>query len=164
MIIGKNGSGKSTLLDALCFVLFNKPFRIIKKEQMVNTINDSDCVVEINFSVGTKNYKVIRSVKPNKFEIYKDDELVNQDALYNRLSKISRKTIMKLNYRSFIQVVLLGSSSYEPFMKMKSRYERDVVEEILDVRVFTLMDYNLRDKQRDLEKKSRGFATFLRFN
>ena len=145
-------SSKSTLLDALCFVLFNKPFRIIKKEQMVNTINDSDCVVEIEFSVGTKNYKVIRSVKPNKFEIYKDGELVNQDASTIDYQKYLERNIMKLNYRSFIQVVLLGSSSYEPFMKMKSRYRREAVEEILDVRVFTLMDYNLRDKQRDLGK------------
>jgi len=152
LIIGKNGSGKSTLLDALCFVLFNKPFRIIKKEQMVNTINNTDCVVEIEFSVGTKNYKVIRSVKPNKFEIYKDGELVNQDASTIDYQKYLERNIMKLNYRSFIQVVLLGSSSYEPFMKMKSRYRREAVEEILDVRVFTLMDYNLRDKQRDLGK------------
>ena len=152
LIVGTNGSGKSTLLDALCFVLFNKPFRIIKKEQMVNTINDGDCVVKIEFSVGTKNYKVIRSVKPNKFEIYKNGELVNQDASTIDYQKYLERNIMKLNYRSFIQVVLLGSSSYEPFMKMKSRYRREAVEEILDVRVFTLMDYNLRDKQRDLGK------------
>jgi len=152
LIIGKNGSGKSTLLDALCFVLFNKPFRIIKKEQMVNTINNGDCSVTIEFSVGTKNYKVIRSVKPNKFEIYKDDVLVNQDASTIDYQKYLERNIMKLNYRSFIQVVLLGSSSYEPFMKMKSRYRREAVEEILDVRVFTLMDYNLRDQQRDLGK------------
>jgi len=152
LIIGKNGSGKSTLLDALCFVLFNKPFRIIKKEQMVNTINNGGCNVTIEFSVGTKNYKVIRSVKPNKFEIYKDDVLVNQDASTIDYQKYLERNIMKLNYRSFIQVVLLGSSSYEPFMKMKSRYRREAVEEILDVRVFTLMDYNLRDQQRDLGK------------
>ena len=152
LIIGKNGSGKSTLLDTLCFVLFNKPFRIIKKEQMVNTINNGGCNVTIEFSVGTKNYKVIRSVKPNKFEIYKDDVLVNQDASTIDYQKYLERNIMKLNYRSFIQVVLLGSSSYEPFMKMKSRYRREAVEEILDVRVFTLMDYNLRDQQRDLGK------------
>ena len=152
LIIGKNGSGKSTLLDALCFVLFNKPFRIIKKEQMVNTINNGGCNVTIEFSVGTKNYKVIRSVKTNKFEIYKDDVLVNQDASTIDYQKYLERNIMKLNYRSFIQVVLLGSSSYEPFMKMKSRYRREAVEEILDVRVFTLMDYNLRDQQRDLGK------------
>ena len=152
LIIGKNGSGKSTLLDALCFVLFNRPFRIIKKEQMVNTINGGDCKVEIEFSVGTINYKIIRSIKPNKFEIYQNDNLINQDASTVDYQKYLEQTIMKLNYRSFIQVVLLGSSSYEPFMKMKSRYRREAVEEILDVRVFTLMDYNLRDKQRDLGK------------
>jgi len=152
LIVGSNGSGKSTLLDALCYALFNKPFRMIKKEQMVNTINNGDCNVTIEFSVGTKNYKVIRSVKPNKFEIYKDDVLVNQDASTIDYQKYLERNIMKLNYRSFIQVVLLGSSSYEPFMKMKSRYRREAVEEILDVRVFTLMDYNLRDQQRDLGK------------
>jgi len=153
LIIGKNGSGKSTLLDALCFVLFNRPFRIIKKEQMVNTINGSDCKVEINFSVGTNNYKVIRSIKPNKFEIYQNDNLINQDASTIDYQKYLEQTIMKLNYRSFIQVVLLGSSSYEPFMKMKARYRRDVVEEILDIKVFTQMDLILRSKQGDLAKK-----------
>lgn len=153
LIIGKNGSGKSTLLDALCFVLFNRPFRIIKKEQMVNTINGGDCKVEIEFSVGTINYKIIRSIKPNKFEIYKNDTLINQDASTIDYQKYLESNIMKLNYRSFIQVVLLGSSSYEPFMKMKARYRRDVVEEILDIKVFTQMDLILRSKQGDLAKK-----------
>ena len=153
LIIGKNGSGKSTLLDALCFVLFNRPFRIIKKEQMVNTINGGDCKVEIEFSVGTNTYKVIRSIKPNKFEIYQNNNLINQDASTIDYQKYLEQTIMKLNYRSFIQVVLLGSSSYEPFMKMKARYRRDVVEEILDIKVFTQMDLILRSKQGDLAKK-----------
>ena len=153
LIIGKNGSGKSTLLDALCFVLFNRPFRIIKKEQMVNTINGGDCKVEIEFSVGTINYKIIRSIKPNKFEIYKNDTLINQDASTIDYQKYLESNIMKLNYSSFIQVVLLGSSSYEPFMKMKARYRRDVVEEILDIKVFTQMDLILRSKQGDLAKK-----------
>ena len=152
LIIGKNGSGKSTLLDALCFVLFNRPFRIIKKEQIVNTINDSEAEVSIDFIVGTKNYKIFRSIKPNKFEIYQEGELINQDASVIDYQKYLERNIMKLNYRSFIQVVLLGSSSYEPFMKMKSRYRREAVEEILDVRVFTLMDYNLRAQQSDLAK------------
>ena len=152
LIIGKNGSGKSTLLDALTFVLFNRPFRIIKKEQIVNSINDSEAEVSVNFSVGTKHYKIFRSIKPNKFEIYQDGELINQDASTIDYQKYLERNIMKLNYRSFIQVVLLGSSSYEPFMKMKSRYRREAVEEILDVRVFTLMDYNLRAQQSDLAK------------
>ena len=152
LIIGTNGSGKSTLLDALCFVLFNKPFRMIKKEQIVNTINDGDAEVTVEFTVGTKNYTVTRSIKPNKFEIYSDGDLVNQDASTIDYQKYLETNIMKLNYRSFIQVVILGSSSYEPFMKMKPRYRREVVEEILDIRVFGLMDLILRSQQSDLQK------------
>ena len=153
LIIGQNGSGKSTLLDALCWALFNKPFRIIKKEQMINTINSSDCEVEIEFNVGTKQYRVKRSVKPNLFEIYEDGSLLNQNASSIDYQKYLEQNIMKLNYRSFIQVVILGSSSYEPFMKMKARYRRDVVEEILDVKVFTQMDLILRDQQGQLSKE-----------
>ena len=153
LIVGTNGSGKSTLLDAICFVLFNKPFRLIKKDQMINTINLSDCIVDIDFIVGTVPYKVIRGIKPNKFEIYKNNKLINQDANNVDYQKYLEKTIMKLNYRSFIQVVMLGSSSYEPFMKMKPRYRREVVEEILDIRVFGLMDLNLRSQQSDLQKR-----------
>ncbi len=153
LVIGKNGSGKSTLLDALCFVLFNRPFRIIKKDQIVNSINDGDCEVEVTFKVGTKQYKVIRGIKPNKFEIYEEGHLINQDASNVDYQKYLESNIMKLNYRSFIQVVLLGSSSYEPFMKMKPRYRRDVVEEILDIKVFTQMDLILRSQQSDLAKK-----------
>jgi len=153
LVIGKNGSGKSTLLDALCWALFNKPFRIIKKEQMINTINNSDCEVEIEFDVGTKQYRVKRSVKPNLFEIYENGVLLNQNASSIDYQKYLEHNIMKLNYRSFIQVVILGSSSYEPFMKMKARYRRDVVEEILDVKVFTQMDLILRDQQGQLSKE-----------
>ena len=134
LIVGSNGSGKSTLLDALCFVLFNRPFRIIKKEQMVNTINQGDCEIQVEFDVGTKQYKIIRGIKPNIFEIYQDGVLVNQDASNIDYQKYLENNIMRLNYRSFLQVVLLGSSSYEPFMKMKPRYRREVVEEILDIR------------------------------
>ena len=153
LIVGINGSGKSTLLDALCFVLFNKPFRIIKKEQMVNTINNGDTIVELDFEVGTKSYKIIRGIKPNIFEIYCDGERIDQHANVVDYQKYLEKNIMKLNYRSFIQVVILGSSSYEPFMKMKPRYRREVVEEILDIRVFGLMDLLLRSQQSDLQKK-----------
>jgi DNA repair exonuclease SbcCD ATPase subunit len=152
LIVGTNGSGKSTLLDALCFVLFNRPFRLIKKEQIINTINDGDAEVEVEFTVGTKNYKIIRGIKPNKFEIYSDGQLINQDASTIDYQKYLESNIMKLNYRSFIQVVILGSSSYEPFMKMKPRYRREVVEEILDIRVFGLMDLILRSQQSDLQK------------
>ena len=150
LIVGSNGSGKSTLLDALCFVLFNRPFRIIKKEQMVNTINQGDCEIQVEFDVGTKQYKIIRGIKPNIFEIYQDDKLINQDASNIDYQKYLENNIMRLNYRSFLQVVLLGSSSYEPFMKMKPRYRREVVEEILDIRVFGLMDLILRPQQSEL--------------
>ena len=138
LIVGSNGSGKSTLLDALCFGLFNRPFRIIKKEQMVNTINQGDCEIEIDFIVGTIPYKVRRGIKPNLFEIYKNEKLISQDASNIDYQKYLENNIMRLNYRSFLQVVLLGSSSYEPFMKMKPRYRREVVEEILDIRVLVL--------------------------
>jgi len=152
LIVGSNGSGKSTLLDALCFVLFNKPFRIIKKEQMVNTVNGCDCEIVVEFDVGTKQYKIIRGIKPNIFEIYQNGELLNQDASNIDYQKYLENNIMRLNYRSFLQVVLLGSSSYEPFMKMKPRYRREVVEEILDIRVFGLMDLILRPQQSELTR------------
>ena len=150
LIVGMNGSGKSTLLDALCFGLFNRPFRIIKKEQMINTINQCDCEIEIDFIVGTIPYKVRRGIKPNFFEIYKNEKLISQDASNIDYQKYLENNIMRLNYRSFLQVVLLGSSSYEPFMKMKPRYRREVVEEILDIRVFGLMDLILRPQQSEL--------------
>ena len=153
LVVGTNGTGKSTLLDALCFVLFNKPFRIIKKDQIVNSINNAECIVEIDFTVGTKDYKIVRGIKPNLFEIYQDGTLINQDANSIDYQKHLEQNIMRLNYRSFLQVVLLGSSSYEPFMKMKPRYRREVVEEILDIRVFGLMDLILRSQQSDLAKK-----------
>jgi len=156
LIVGSNGSGKSTLLDALCYALFNKPFRIIKKDQMVNTINNGDTLVEVEFEVGTNQYMIRRGIKPNLFEIYQNNKLINQDASNIDYQKYLEQNIMKLNYRSFIQVVILGSSSYEPFMKMKPRYRREVVEEILDIRVFGLMDLILRSQQSDLQKKSYG--------
>ena len=152
LIIGKNGSGKSTLLDALCFVLFNRPFRNIKKEQLVNTINNTDCEIQCEFDIGNKEYKVVRGIKPNIFNIYCDGLLLNQEASSVDYQKTLEQNIMKLNYRSFIQVVILGSSSYEPFMHLRVRHRREVVEEILDIRVFTHMDILLRQKQGELSK------------
>ena len=152
LIIGKNGSGKSTLLDALCFVLFNRPFRNIKKEQLVNTINNTDCEIQCEFNIGNKEYKVVRGIKPNIFKIYCDGLLLNQEASSVDYQKTLEQNIMKLNYRSFIQVVILGASSYEPFMHLRVRHRREVVEEILDIRVFTHMDILLRQKQGELSK------------
>ena len=140
LIIGSNGSGKSTLLDALCFSLFNRPFRTIKKEQLVNTINNNDCEIQVTFNTGNKEYKVIRGIKPNVFEIYCNDVLINQDASNIDYQNTLEQQILKCNYRAFCQVVILGSSSYEPFMHLRARYRREVVEEILDIRVFSHMD------------------------
>ena len=152
LVIGENGSGKSTFLDALCFVLFNRPFRYIKKEQIINSINEKDCVTEVIFSIGKKDFKIRRGIKPNFFEIYCDDILLNQDASNIDYQKHLEQNILKLNYRSFVQVVILGSSSYEPFMRLRARYRRDVVEEILDIKVFTQMALILRSKQTELTR------------
>ena len=152
LIIGTNGAGKSTLLDALCFSLFNRAFRDIKKEQLVNTINQNDCEIECEFETANKKYKVIRGIKPNKFEIYCNDVLLNQDASNVDYQNMLEQNILKCNYRAFCQVVILGSTSYEPFMHLRARYRREVVEEILDIRVFSHMDLLLRQKQGELNK------------
>ena len=152
LIIGKNGSGKSTFLDALCYVLFNKPFRNIKKEQIVNTINQQDCEIQVEFETKNKKYKVVRGIKPNKFEIYCNDVMLNQDANNIDHQNILENNILKCNFRAFKQVVILGSSTYLPFMHLRAKHRREVVEEILDIRVFTYMDLLLRAKQGELAK------------
>ena len=152
LIIGTNGAGKSTLLDALCFSLFNRAFRDIKKEQLVNTINQNDCEIECEFETANKKYRVVRGIKPNKFEIYCNDVLLNQDASNVDYQNMLEQNILKCNYRAFCQVVILGSTSYEPFMHLRARYRREVVEEILDIRVFSHMDLLLRQKQGELNK------------
>ena len=152
LIIGTNGAGKSTMLDALCFTLFNRAFRDIKKEQLVNTINQNDCELEVEFETSNKKYKVVRGIKPNKFEIYCNDVLLNQDASNVDYQNMLEQNILKCNYRAFCQVVILGSTSYEPFMHLRARYRREVVEEILDIRVFSHMDLLLRQKQGELTK------------
>jgi DNA repair exonuclease SbcCD ATPase subunit len=153
LMIGANGSGKSTMLDALCFSLFNRPFRQIKKEQIVNTINNGDTLVEVEFQVGTKMYKVIRGIKPAIFEIYCDGVLQNQDASSVDYQNILEDQILRLNYRAFKQIAVLGSSSYQPFMQMRPRHRREVVEEILDIRVLSHMDVLTRNQQTELSKK-----------
>lgn len=150
VIIGKNGAGKSTILDALTFVLFNKPFRKINKPQLVNTINGKDCCVEVEFSIGKKSYKIIRSMKPNKFEVYVDGEMMNQDAAAADQQKSLEQTILKLNYKSFTQIVVLGSSTFVPFMQLPLASRRDIIEDLLDIQVFSTMNSNLKDRMKQV--------------
>jgi DNA repair exonuclease SbcCD ATPase subunit len=151
LVIGENGSGKSTMLDALCFGLFNKPFREIKKDQLVNTINMGGTEVEVEFSIGSNNYLIKRGIKPNLFEIYLNDNLVNQDSTIQDYQKYLEQNILKINYRSFTQVVILGSSSFVPFMQLKTAYRKEVVEDILDIKVFSTMNIIAKQKQKELE-------------
>jgi DNA repair exonuclease SbcCD ATPase subunit len=149
LIIGKNGEGKSTILDALCFSLFGKPFRNINKGQLVNSINGKGCVVEIEFEINGKEYKIIRGIKPNLFEIYIDDELVNQDAAVRDYQKVLEQQILKLNYKTFTQVVILGSASFVPFMQLPNSQRREVIEDILDIRIFSTMNGLLKEKAQE---------------
>ena len=153
LIIGENGSGKSTILDALCFGLFGKPFRTINKPQLINSINGSGLLVEVEFTVGSRNYKVVRGIKPNVFEIYNNHKPLNQEANVRDYQKILEQQILKLNYQSFTQVVILGSSTFIPFMQLKARHRREVVEEILDIQIFSLMNMLLKIKLKDLQEE-----------
>ena len=155
LIVGDNGSGKSTILDALCFALFGKPFRVISKSQLVNTINNSDCIVEIEFRIGTKEWRILRGIKPNKFEIYCDGIMINQEANSRDYQKFLEQQVLKLNYRSFTQVVILGNASFVPFMQLKSVHRREVVEEILDIKIFSLMNMLLKLKLEDLTDEAK---------
>tara|TARA_B100001564_G_scaffold260119_1_gene221862 strand:- start:1782 stop:3491 length:1710 start_codon:yes stop_codon:yes gene_type:complete len=155
LIIGENGAGKSTILDALCFGLFGKAFRNINKTQLVNTVNGTAAVVEVEFSIGSKNFKVIRGIKPNIFEVYINGKMYNQDANARDYQKYLEQQILKLNYRSFTQVVILGSSTFIPFMQLKARHRRDVVEEILDIQIFSIMNMLLKQRIKTIESDHR---------
>jgi DNA repair exonuclease SbcCD ATPase subunit len=146
LVVGENGAGKSTMLDALCFGLFQRAFRNIKKEQMVNSINEKDCVVEVEFIIGQNQYKIIRGIKPNIFEIWCNGVMLNQDAAVRDYQKHLESTILKLNFRSFTQVVILGNASFVPFMQLRARHRRQVVEEILDIEIFSKMNLMFREK------------------
>ena len=150
LIIGENGAGKSTILDALCFGLFGKPFRPINKTQLINSVNMTGSMVEVEFEIGSKKIKVVRGIKPNVFEIYINGKMYNQDANVRDYQKYLEQQILKLNYRSFTQVVILGSSTFIPFMQLKARHRREVVEEILDIQIFSLMNMILKGQLKDI--------------
>ncbi len=144
LVVGSNGSGKSTFIDALCFALFNKPFRKIKIGQLVNSINQKDALVEVEFSIGSSQYKVRRGLKPAIFEIYQNNVLVNQDAATKDYQEFLEKQILKLNYKSFTQIVVLGSSSFVPFMQLPAPQRREIIEDLLDIQIFSRMNDILR--------------------
>jgi DNA repair exonuclease SbcCD ATPase subunit len=146
LVVGENGSGKSTMLDALCFGLFGKAFRNITKPSLLNSINNKDCVVEIEFDTGNKSYKIIRGIKPNIFEIWCDGVLVNQDAAARDYQEYLEKFIIKLNYKSFTQIVILGSASFVPFMQLSNSDRRAIIEDLLDIQIFSTMNGILKDK------------------
>ena len=146
LVIGTNGSGKSTMLDALCFALFGKPFRNVNKPNLVNSINGRDCVVEIEFDIGHKQYKIVRGIKPNVFEIYQDTVLLNQDAAVRDYQDYLEKFILKLNYKSFTQIVILGSASFTPFMQLSAADRRAIIEDLLDIQIFSTMNSLVKDR------------------
>jgi len=146
LVAGVNGSGKSTMLDALCFGLFGKPFRNINKPQLLNSINNNDCVVEIEFDTGNKSYKIVRGIKPNIFEIFCNGELINQEAASRDYQDYLEKFILKLNYKSFTQIVILGSASFTPFMQLKTADRREIIEDLLDIQIFSTMNNLVKDR------------------
>lgn len=146
LIIGQNGAGKSTILDAITFGLFGKPFRKVNKGQLVNSITKKNSVVEVEFSIGTVSYKIIRGIKPNVFEVYQNDKLLNQSAEMKDYQEILEKQILKVNLKSFCQVVILGSATFQPFMQLSGSQRREVIEDILDLKIFTTMNLLLKDK------------------
>ena len=150
LIIGTNGAGKSTILDALCFSLFGRSFRKINKPQLINTVNEKDCVVEVEFLIGTSEWKVIRGIKPNIFEIYCNDKVIDQVSAANDQQKWLEQTVLKMNYKSFTQIVILGSSAFVPFMQLPTSHRREVIEDLLDIKIFSSMNTVIKEKIRKI--------------
>ena len=155
LIVGQNGAGKSTLLDALSFSLFGKPHRNINKPQLVNSINNKDCVVEVEFTVGSNEFKIVRGIKPNAFEIWTNGSMVDQSSHAKEYQKILEQNILKLNHKSFHQIIVLGSSSFIPFMQLPAQHRRDVIEDLLDINVFSKMNGILKEKNAVLRDRSK---------
>jgi DNA repair exonuclease SbcCD ATPase subunit len=155
LIVGENGAGKSTILDAICFALFNKAFRNISKPQLLNSINQKNLLVEVEFSIGRKDYRIVRGHKPARFEIYIDGNFLNQEADSRDYQKYLEEHILKLNYKSFTQIVMLGSASFTPFMQLPPSHRREIIEDLLDIRIFTAMNQLLKDRQSQLKDSLR---------
>ena len=153
LIVGTNGAGKSTLLDALTFSLFNKPFRKISKGQLINTVNEKDCRVEVEFSIAETEWKVVRGIKPNLFEIHRNGICMNQFASANDQQKWLEQNVIKMNYKSFTQIVILGSSNFVPFMQLSATNRREVIEDLLDIKIFSSMNNLLKDRIRGIKEE-----------
>ena len=158
LIVGQNGAGKSTLLDALSFGLFGKPHRDIKKDQLINSINKKHCVVEVEFKIGASDFKIHRAIKPGKFEIYQNGNLINQSSSARDYQKFLEQNILKLNHKSFHQVVVLGSSSFIPFMQLPSHTRRDVIEDLLDINIFSKMNGLLRERNGKIKEEIKDIS------
>ena len=153
IVIGTNGAGKSTVLDALTFSLFGKPFRKINKPQLINSVNEKDCRVEVEFSIGSTNWKVVRGIKPNIFEIYRDGNALNQSSAALDQQKWLEQNVLKMNYKSFTQIVILGSSTFVPFMQLSAANRREVIEDLLDIRIFSSMNSLIKEKIRSAKEE-----------
>jgi DNA repair exonuclease SbcCD ATPase subunit len=154
LIIGMNGAGKSTMLDALTFVLFGKPFRNINKPTLVNSINTKDCVAEVEFRTLNRNYKIVRGIKPNIFEIYADDVLINQEAASKDYQEVLEDQILKFNYKAFTQIVILGSASFTPFMQLSASDRRTIIEDLLDINIFSAMNVVVKEKSNEIKQRA----------
>ena len=155
LIVGQNGAGKSTVLDALTFTLFGKPFRKINKAQLINSVNEKDCLVEVEFTIGQIEWKVRRGIKPNIFEIHRNGNCLDQFSNANDQQKWLEQNVLKMNYKSFTQIVILGSTNFVPFMQLSASNRREVIEDLLDIKIFSSMNNLIKDKLKEFKEEIR---------
>jgi len=153
LIVGNNGAGKSTLLDALCFSLYGRGFRKINKPQLINSVNEKDCRVEVEFSIGNIEWKIVRGIKPSIFEIYRNGSVLDQSAAALDQQKWLEQNVIKMNYKSFTQIVILGSSTFVPFMQLSTTHRREVIEDLLDIKIFSSMNIVIKEKIRQSKEE-----------